>query len=91
MQIQDYFYENLNVKTSQKCPDYKGVLISYAIKCLLGQLSMWIMQESLFTSINRCNCTKEIWNIQYGVKVNILHPVGSYEANTALAVITPLV
>ena len=48
--------------TDQKGPDYQGVLIFQIIlyeKCHLGpQLSVWIMQMSLFSSvhINRFHC-----------------------------------
>ena len=52
-----------HLETDQKCPDYRDVLIFQVIfmtNCRLGpQLSVWIMQASLFSSvhINRFHCT----------------------------------
>ena len=52
----------VHLGTSKKCPDYQGVLIHQVILLcnLRPQLSVWIMQESLFLSvhINRFHCTR---------------------------------
>ena len=44
--------------TNQKCPDYQGVLIfqvSLYTKATFGTISVWIMQESLFSSAQLIN------------------------------------
>ena len=58
--VEPVYYGHLG--TTKKCPDYQGVLIfqvSLYEKHHLGpQLSMWIIQVSLFSSVlnNRFHC-----------------------------------
>ena len=67
--------------TLHKCPDYRDILIFRSfnmIKCHLGpQLSVWIMQVSLFSSahINKFHCVQVpfvlVSIIQYNHIINI--------------------
>ena len=48
--VEPVYYGHLG--TSQKCPDYQGVLIFHMIMYHLGpQLGVWIMQVSTFSSV----------------------------------------
>ena len=55
--VEPVYYGHLG--TSQKCPDYQGVLIfQISLHDNVSQLGVWIMQVSTFSNvlINRFHC-----------------------------------